>query len=139
MLKVARQKGFHLRHLSHIGNKTWKKFYVDGFLSHLILNWLMLVRLFPIDDWTLLMGHGHNNWLTKWRSYMLMYVVHCVKSIVVYFLFHQWCMVYLLGEKEVWNDWNCSIYEVVIVVTRKFQFYDWIIKKNIWVTSLANI
>jgi hypothetical protein len=53
---------------------------------------------------------------------MLMYVVHGVKSIAVYFLFHQWYIVYLLDEKEVWNDWNCSIYEVKIVVTRKFKY-----------------
>jgi hypothetical protein len=67
------------------------------------------------------MGHGHNNRL-PWRSYMLIYVVHGEKLSVVYFLFHQWCMVYLLGEKEVWNDWNCSIYEVEIIVTRKFKY-----------------
>jgi hypothetical protein len=68
------------------------------------------------------MDHGQNKRLTKWRSYMLMYVVHGVKSIAVYFLFHQWYMVYLLDEKEVWNDWNCSIYKVEIVVTRKFKY-----------------
>jgi hypothetical protein len=68
------------------------------------------------------MGHGQNKRLTKWRSYILMYVVHGVKSIAVCFLFHQWCMVYLLDEIEVWNDWNCSICEVEIVVTRKFKY-----------------
>jgi hypothetical protein len=31
-------------------------------------------------------------------------------------------MVYLLDVIEVQNDWNCSIYEVEIVVTRKFKF-----------------
>jgi hypothetical protein len=50
MLNVARQKKnfTYLRHchLSHIGNKTWKKLHIDGFLSHLILNWLTPVRLF---------------------------------------------------------------------------------------------
>jgi hypothetical protein len=70
---------------------------------------------------------------------MLMYVVHGGKSIAVYFLFQQWCMVYLLDEKELWNDWNRSIYEEEIVVAREFKFYDWIIKENIWVTTLANI
>jgi hypothetical protein len=30
-------------------------------------------------------------------------------------------MVYLLGEKEVWNDWNCLIHEVEIVVTMNIQ------------------
>jgi hypothetical protein len=70
------------------------------------------------------MGHEQNNQLTKWRSYMLMYVFHGVKSSAMYFLFHQWCMVYLLGEKEVWNDWNCSINKVEIVVTRKVLWLD---------------
>jgi hypothetical protein len=102
--------------------QNMKEFYIDGFLSHLILNWLTHVRLFPKDDYTLFIGHGQNNRLTKWRSYMLMYVVHYVKSIEVYFLFHQWCMVYLLDEIEIWNDWNCSIYEVEIIVTRKFKY-----------------
>jgi hypothetical protein len=60
----------------------------------------------------LFIGHEQNKRLTKWRSYMLMYVVHGVKSKAVYFLLHEWCMVYLLDEKEVWNDWNCSIHEV---------------------------
>jgi hypothetical protein len=31
-------------------------------------------------------------------------------------------MVYVLDEIEVWNDCNCSIYEVEIVVIRKFKF-----------------
>jgi hypothetical protein len=32
------------------------------------------------------------------------------------------CMVYLLDKIEVWNDWNCLIYEVEIVVIRKILF-----------------
>jgi hypothetical protein len=32
-------------------------------------------------------------------------------------------MVYLLDEKELWNDWNCSIYEVEIVVTRIIEVF----------------
>jgi hypothetical protein len=38
------------------------------------------------------------------------------------------CMVYLLDEIEVWNDWNWAIYEVEIVVIRIFKLYDLIIK-----------
>jgi hypothetical protein len=51
--KGRKTKNFnYLRYhcLSHIGNKTWKKFHIDGFSSHLIFELIESCKTFPKDD-----------------------------------------------------------------------------------------
>jgi hypothetical protein len=53
---------------------------------------LATVLIIPSSWGSQLGGHlpAISKRLTNWRSYIMMYVLHGVKSSMVYFLFHQW-------------------------------------------------